>query len=107
MLLALGFMLCSFVWMGTACSNTPPTAANKPVTIGATVGLGSGYSFSPLTVTINHGQSVVWNSTLAGHNVTVDNYSGTSGTCSPTTNTTTFPVTQVFSAPGTFYYHCN
>jgi hypothetical protein len=36
----------------------------------------------------------------------VDNFSGTSGTCSPSTNTTSFPVTQVFPTTGIYYYHC-
>ncbi len=111
-ILGLSFALCALLWVAVACTYTPtstysPTPTPTPNTgnsgIGATVS-GGNYFFSPSTVTINHGQSVVWDSSLNGHTVTLDGFSGTSG--STGSNTTSFPVTMVFPTAGTYYYHC-
>lgn len=114
-ILWLGLILSSVVWLAVACSNNPtsstsnssPTATPTPNTtnsgIGATVS-GGNYFFSPSQVTINHGQSVVWDSSLNGHTVTLDGFTGTSG--STGTNTASFPATIAFPTAGTYYYHC-
>ncbi len=114
-ILGLSFMLCSLIWVAVACSNSPtssysnsnPTATPTPNTgnsgIGATVS-GGNYFFSPSAVTITHGQSVIWDSSLNGHTVTLDSFSGTTG--STGTNTASFPATINFSTAGTYYYHC-
>jgi plastocyanin len=91
---------------------TPVVTATPTATpgtgIGATISLGAGPTFSPSGVTIIHGQSVVWDGSLGvgSHNLTLDNFSGTTGSCAPTINTTSFPVTQLFPTVGTYYYHC-
>src|SRR5665213_2220284 len=112
-ILGLSFMLCSLIWMAVACSNSPtstssnpnptPTPNNSNSGVGASVS-GGNYFFSPSAVTITHGQSVVWDSSLNGHTVTLDSFSVTSG--SSGTNTTSFPATIAFPTAGTYYYHC-
>jgi plastocyanin len=116
-----GLMLSSLVWMALACSQytasspmgysptaTPaPAGTATPIPVsgaGATVVYGGSFNFSPSQVTITHGQSVVWDSSLNGHTVTLDGFSGTSG--STGTNTASFPATIVFPTAGTYYYHC-
>jgi plastocyanin len=123
----LGLILSSFVWLMVACQNTTtsgqpgtgvtsgsnPTAtptSGTPVVIAATVGA-VGDTFSPNTMTITHGQAVVFNSTLSGaHTVYVDGFSGDPtpvvGCGTPIVNTTTFPVTVIFSTTGTYDFHC-
>jgi plastocyanin len=79
------------------------------VVVASTVGA-SGTTFSPSTMTITHGQAVVFNTTLSGHTVNIDTFSGPSGTCAPTPTdftTWTSPVTYTFSTPGTFFFHCD
>ena len=95
----------------TPTSTVTNTPTNTPV-IAATIGA-SGDTFSPANVTITSGQAVVWNSTLNGaHTVYVDGFSGTPtpssiGSCgTPLLNTTSFPVTLIFTTPGTYYFHC-
>ena len=112
-ILGLSFMLCSLICMTVACSNSPtssysnstptPTPNTSNSGVGATVG-GGAYFFSPSAVTITHGQSVIWNSSLNGHTVTLDGFSGATG--STGTNTASFPATIVFPTAGTYYYHC-
>jgi plastocyanin len=114
-ILGFSFILCTLIWVTVACSNSPtysgsgatptPTPNTSNTGIGATVS-GGNYFFSPSTVTINHGQSVVWDNSLTagGHTVTLDSFSGTSG--STGTTTTSFPVTILFPTAGTYYYHC-
>jgi plastocyanin len=123
----LALVLSSFVWLMVACQNTTtsgqpgtvtsgssatatPTSGTTPVVIAATVGA-VGNAFSPNTMTITHGQAVVFNSTLSGaHTVYVDGFSGdptpVAGCGTPIVNTTTFPVTVIFSTAGTYDFHC-
>ena len=108
-------MLSFLVWVALGCNRegtsspmgSNPTATPTPNTtssgVGATVS-GGNYFFSPSQVTITHGQSVVWDSSLNGHTVTLDGFSGTSG--STGTNTAGFPATIVFPTAGTYCYHC-
>ena len=116
-ILALSFLLCSLIWVAAACSSnsstSSPAAAATPtptpvpgVVVGATVAYGGATNYNPANVTITHGQAVVWDGTLAGHTVYLDNYSGTSGTCGSSVNYTSFPVTVTFSTAGTYYFHC-
>jgi plastocyanin len=117
------FVFISLVLLSAACSvntsiNDPVVATPTPTPlaptatpatgVGATISYGGSFNFSPSGVTVIHGQSVVWDSSFGSgsHNLTVDNFSGTSGTCSPSTNVTAFPVTQVFPATGIYYFHC-
>ncbi|HTA76022.1 MAG TPA: hypothetical protein VK791_02575 [bacterium] len=112
-----GFMLCTLILAAAACTNNStypgsPAATPTPVgptatpnsSIAVTVSYGGSYNFSPSTVTITHGQSVVWDSSLNGHTVTLDGFSGSAG--STGTNTSSFPATINFSTAGTYYYHC-
>ncbi len=124
----LGLVLSSFVWLMVACQNTvtsgqpgigmtsgpnptaTPVGGTTPVVIAATVGA-VGDSFSPNTMTITHGQAVVFNSTLSGaHTVYVDGFSGDptpmAGCATPLANTTTFPVTVIFGTAGIYDFHC-
>jgi plastocyanin len=55
-------------------------------------------------VTITSGEAVVWDSSLSGHTVTLDSFSGSTG--STGTNNASFPVTIVFPTAGTYYFHC-
>jgi len=89
--------------IGSSPTATPTATAVPASGVGATVSGGFTF-FSPSQVTITHGQSVVWDSSLNGHTVTLDSFSGTTG--STGTNTTTFPATIVFPTAGTYYYHC-
>jgi plastocyanin len=117
-ILGLTFMLCTLIWVAAACSNnstypaSSPTATPTPAGptatpnsgIAVTVTYGGSFNFSPSAVTITHGQSVVWDSSLNGHTVTLDSFSGSSG--STGTTTTSFPATINFPTAGTYYYHC-
>jgi plastocyanin len=107
--------------MAVACTNSPTSSSSNPTStptpntsnsgVGATVNFvgssgygGPTYSYSPSQVTILHGQSVVWTASLNGHTVTLDSFSGATGSAG--TNTTSFPATIVFPTAGTYYYHC-
>jgi plastocyanin len=98
---------------GTVTTGSNATAtpiSGTPVVIAATVGA-VGDTFSPNTMTITHGQAVVFNSTLSSaHTVYVDGFSGdptpVAGCGTPIVNTTTFPVTVIFSTAGTYDFHC-
>ena len=115
-IILLGLVLVSMIWMAVACSNNPatsspvassPTATPVPgAVVGATISYGGSLNYNPSTVTITHGQAVVWDNTLSGHTVYLDNYTGTSTTCGSSTNNTAFPVTITFPTAGTYYFHC-
>jgi plastocyanin len=115
-IILLSLVLTSLVWVALACTNsTSGSGSSAPpssVVVGATVTYGGSDNFSPSTVTITHGQAVVWDSTFNGaHTVYVDGFSGTTvpgGGCgTPLLNTTSFPVTLVFPTAGTYNYHCS
>jgi plastocyanin len=87
-----------------ACQNK---SATSPVNSGnggnggtTTVTQGSGLTFSPASVTITHGQSVIFN--VPGHTVYMGNGSG-----GFSQNYTSFPVTVTFATAGSYYYYCN
>lgn len=61
------------------------------------------YCFSPATLTIPAGGSVIWtNSTAAPHTATADTAAWTTATISPGTTSGAI----AFNTPGTFAYHC-
>src|ERR1700677_1573016 len=125
-LLCLGFLIQS-------CQNNQPTA-NGPISsppnvtpvsgnltstptpssisgIAVTVTYGGSYNFVPNAITITHGQSVVWDSSFnINHSLYIDGFSGSAtpvaGCGTPLLDTISFPVTQVFSTPGTYNFHC-
>jgi plastocyanin len=115
-IILLGLVLTSLIWVAVACSNnsstsspvtSSPTATPNPsVVVGATIAYGGATNYNPPNVTITHGQAVVWDTTLNGHTVYLDNYTGTSTTCGSSTNNTSFPVTITFPTAGTYYFHC-
>lgn len=94
------FLIIGF-WACASKTNTSPSNDGGNVTVSGVVTVGPGLSYSPSSVTIPHGNAVAWVGG-GGHTVMVDNGKGT-GTCSTYSS---FPVTQVFSQPGTFMYHC-
>ena len=79
-------------------SPTPP-----PTTVNVAIITSGTFAFSPQTLNITVGTTVVWkNNTGAPHTVTSDNGAFGSGTISPG-STFSFKFTQA----GTFAYHCN
>jgi plastocyanin len=104
-----GLALSSMTCLVVACSNVGNTTV--AVTVGATVSAGSNDNFVPAQVTITHGQSVVWDSSVGSgsHTVQIDSFSGSTvpgAGCGTTTNYTSFPITIAFPTAGTYYYHC-
>jgi plastocyanin len=85
------FALCGF---GAAVQ--PAAAADYPVTVSSDV-------FTPLTVTINAGDSVTWSNTGGSHNVHFDDGSFIQPT-SP--DSTMWKATRTFTAPTTLRYYC-
>jgi len=66
------------------------------------VRMGSGFAFSPVSLTIQRGGTLtVTNTTFAPHTVTADNGAFDSGTVSPNTSTT-----MTFSTTGRYPFHC-
>jgi len=96
---------------GTGGSGTTPTAttavtgATAMVTI--TTDSSGNFTFSPKTLTIKAGTTVIWkNTTQAPHTVTSDDSKTfNSGTSTPVAPSTTFSFK--FMTAGTFAYHCN
>ena len=92
------------LWFSLACSNNYPTNSNYgmsgPVTISAVVSYGN-YYFSPPSVTISHGQTVVWNLATI-HTLNIDNGSGS---CL-VSGANSFPYSYIFSTAGTYNFHC-
>jgi plastocyanin len=85
---------------GGGAAACAPAAAGAAPTVKATI---KNFAFSPEPVTSKVGDVIGWtNNDSAGHTATLDD-----GTC--TTDTIASGTTQalVFSAPGTYPYHCN
>jgi plastocyanin len=80
---------------------TPPTPT--PTTMNVTIVDNSGFAFSPQTLNISVGTTIIWkNNTTAPHTVTSDTGVFNSGTISPG-GTFSFK----FTWAGTFAYHCD
>jgi plastocyanin len=80
-------------------TTTPGPAA--AVTVSATGSYGS-YAYSTGSITIMHGQSVMWDTSNSIHPLNIDNGSGSclvSGDSS-------FPYTYTFTTAGTYHFHC-
>jgi len=86
---------------------TTVTQSGKTQTVMIMTDSSGSFAFSPATLTIKAGTTVIWkNTTAAPHTVTSDNgQSFDSGTSNPiAAQTGTFSFT--FTTPGTFAYHC-
>ncbi len=90
----------------TRATPTPtpkPSPTPAPTTLTVTIVDNGGFAFSPRTLNISVGTTVIWkNNTTAPHTVTSDTGVFGSGTISPG-GTFSFKFTQA----GTFAYHCN
>ncbi len=118
-LLALAMVLLLSACGGTTAgssNNTTSAATNTPTSSGTgdnpvvmiTTGSSNPYAFSPTTLTIKVGTTVVWkNTTSAPHTVTSDDGksfdSGVNNPIAPQSGTFSFTFTQ----PGTYAYHCS
>jgi len=82
---------------------TQPPVVIPPKTTSAKADVSiANFSFSPATITINKGMTVVWtNNDSAPHQIASDNGTFNSN---PLSNGDSFAFT--FSTPGTFTYHC-
>jgi plastocyanin len=89
---------------GTSTPTVAITGATQTVTIVVT---SSGFAFSPASLTIPVGTTVVWkNTTDTPHTVTSDDgKTFNSGTSTPVNAGSTFSFK--FTAPGTYNYHCS
>ncbi|MHB8511769.1 MAG: cupredoxin domain-containing protein [Actinomycetota bacterium] len=95
---SLKLVLASAVLLATALAPYPSIASTSSVTI-------ADYSFTPKTITINKGDSVLWTYTSSGqkqHTVTADDNSFGSGTLNPGGT-----YKHKFDVAGTFNYHCS
>lgn len=92
-------------------TSTPTTAAapvaNPKIAISGSGGAYSSFGFSPATITIKAGSTVVWtNNTAAPHTVTSDaNAPAAFNSGMLSANGGTFKFT--FTKPGTYTYHCS
>lgn len=104
-----------------ACSSSSPMSSSSPGTpppgggpSGPAVGVAD-YQFSPDSITISAGESVVWsNSGPSSHTVTSDNSSWTSATLGAPSGTDPYgyptgggTFSHLFSSAGTYHYHCS
>jgi plastocyanin len=111
-ILTFSFLFCFLIFVVVACSQqsatvtNPASATATPTPSIQTISYGGATNYSPSAVTITHGQSVIWDSSLAGHTVLLDNYNGSGTTCGSSTNYSSFPVTVNFPTAGTYYFHC-
>lgn len=101
-----------------ACSSSSPMSSSSSGNPGGPSGPGVGvadFQFSPDTITIAAGQSVVWsNSGPSSHTVTSDNSSWTSATLGAPSGTDPYgyptgggSFSHLFSSAGTYHYHCS
>jgi plastocyanin len=91
----------------TVATNTPASSGSGPMVMITTDSSGT-FAFSPTTLTIQVGTTVVWkNMTQVAHTVTSDDKksfdSGTNNPIAPQGGTFSFK----FTSPGTFAYHCS
>lgn len=102
-----------------ACSSSSPMSSRSSGNPGggpSDPGVGvADFQFSPDTITIAAGQSVVWsNSGPSSHTVTSDNSSWTSATLGAPSGTDPYgyptgggSFSHLFSSAGTYHYHCS
>jgi plastocyanin len=95
---------------GNGGSNTTPTATTAPTGATQTVTIttdSNGFTFSPKTLAISVGATVIWkNTTQTPHTVTSnDGTSFNTGDTTPVAPGTTFSFK--FTKAGTFAYHCD
>ncbi|HAE82427.1 MAG TPA: amidase, partial [Ktedonobacter sp.] len=96
---------------GNGGGNTTPTAATAPTgttqAVSITTDSSGQFTFSPKSVTISVGTTVIWkNTTQTPHTATSsDGKSFNSGDSTPIAPGTTFSFK--FSHAGTFAYHCD
>ena len=102
-----------------ACSSSSPMSSSSSGNPGggpSDPGVGvADFQFSPDTITIAAGQSVVWsNSGPSSHTVTSDNSSWTSATLGAPSGTDPYgyptgggSFSHLFSSAGTYHYHCS
>jgi len=94
----------------TGTTTTPATTATqsgKTQTVMIITDSSGSFAFSPASLTVKAGTTVIWkNTTAAPHTVTSDDgKSFDSGTSNPiAAQTGTFSFT--FTTPGTYHYHC-
>ena len=110
--LVIGFGL-AIALVGAACGgasqapaasqpSTSQPAASQPAAGGTAVSIVN-FAFNPGTLTVKAGDTVTWTNTSGTpHTVTADDGSFDSGTV-----TASAPFEHVFSAAGTFAYHCS
>lgn len=79
----------------TSSASAAPNAATQSVAV-------ANFAFSPVTVTINIGDSVRWTNSDAATHTATSNTGAFSSTLAPSGGTFTFP----FTSAGTFAYHC-
>lgn len=115
-----GLLLVSAVFLSWACSNstsspasatpTPSGGSTPAVTLSAISSSGSypyvyaiGSTALSAPITITHGQSIAWNSSNDSiHPLYLDN-----GSTCLISGSLSFPLTEVFSTTGTYYFHCS
>ena len=96
---------------GNGSGNTTPTATTAPTgatqTVTITTDSSGQFTFSPKTLTISVGTTVIWkNTTQAPHTVTSnDGKTFNTGDSSPVTPGASFSFK--FTTAGTFAYHCD
>ncbi len=89
----------------TPTPNGTPTPTPTPIPAAAvtiSTYFASGYHYSPSSVTITHGQSILWDASNGIHPLNIDN--GT-GVCQ-VSGQSTFPYTYTFPTAGFYDFHC-
>ena len=87
---------------GYGSTNTTPASTTATAPISATTVTSSNFAFTPATLTVKVGTTVVWtNKDSTTHTVTADDNSFTSGNLA-----TNASYSYTFSKAGTVAYHC-